>query len=935
MTESRDVHITLRLVVLAVAVGATSFSIAQPAENSPADGLRHAFERPPDDARIMMRWWWFGPAVTEAELEREMRLMKEGGIGGIEVQPVYPLVPDDSPDGIRNLAFLSDEFIDALRFSSEKARELGLRMDMTLGSGWPYGGPAVPVSHAAGKLRCERVRIVANERRIPLPSMTSGERVLAAFLSRTRERVVASESLREVTDMRDGILWLPAGLKEPQEVLFFIASRTGMVVKRAAVGAEGFVIDHYDGGALESYLRNVGDRLMQAFRSHPPYAVFCDSLEVFGSDWTGDFLREFSRRRGYDLRPYLPALVEDIGDKTAAIRHDWGETLTELANERFVAPLHEWANRNRTLLRLQCYGMPPVTLSSNALADLPEGEGPQWKILQASRWASSASHLYERPVTSSETWTWLHSPVFRATPLDVKAEADLHFLQGINQLIGHGWPYTPEGVEYPGWRFYAAGVFNEKNPWWLVMPDLSAYLQRVSFLMRQGKPVNDVALYLPNSDAWSRFSAGQVHLIETLRQRLGSNVMARILESGFNLDFFDDAALGQLGRVENGTLTMGSNRYRIVILPGVENIPLPTYRRLEEFARSGGILVATRRSPAAAPGFRAGAAEQKEVRDISRRLFEGPSAEGQLVEDENRDLGSRLTGLLRPDLSLTPPVPEIGFVHRATDYAEIYFIANTSNQPHQVRASFRVAAMQPEWWDPFTGRTAPANVFARQEGRTVVELEIEPYGTRVLVFSNGATGASPQPRDLVTVPGPVELSTSWTVTFGDTGKPRMMEHLQSWTEEEDTRYYSGLATYEREMELPDTLLQKGLEVRLHLGEGRPIPQTPMKSGMRAWLESPVREAATVYVNEHRAGSAWCPPYEVDITGLLRRGRNHIKVVVGNLAINYMAGRRLPDYRLLNSRYGVRFEPQDMDKIRPVPAGLLGPVTLVARPRALQ
>src|SRR5215467_16293297 len=86
--------------------------------------LQRGFERPPDDAKIMMRWWWFGPAVTKAELEREMRLMKEAGIGGFEVQPVYPLLPDDSNTQIKNLPFLSDEFLDALRFTLEKAREL-------------------------------------------------------------------------------------------------------------------------------------------------------------------------------------------------------------------------------------------------------------------------------------------------------------------------------------------------------------------------------------------------------------------------------------------------------------------------------------------------------------------------------------------------------------------------------------------------------------------------------------------------------------------------------------------------------------------------------------------------------------------------------------------------------------------------------------------
>src|SRR5574341_641264 len=95
--------------------------------------LYQSFVRPPDDSRIMMRWWWFGPAVTKAGLEREMRVMKAGGIGGFEIQPVYPLSPDDT--NLRNLPYLSPEFLEALRFTSQKARELGLRVDLTLGSG--------------------------------------------------------------------------------------------------------------------------------------------------------------------------------------------------------------------------------------------------------------------------------------------------------------------------------------------------------------------------------------------------------------------------------------------------------------------------------------------------------------------------------------------------------------------------------------------------------------------------------------------------------------------------------------------------------------------------------------------------------------------------------------------------------------------------------
>ncbi len=899
-----------------------------PARAQSITELQRGFDHPPDEAKIMMRWWWFGPAVTKKELEREMRLMKEGGIGGFEVQATYPLLPDDPSSGIKNLPYLSDEFIDALRFTSTKARELGLRMDLTLGSGWPYGGPSVPITDAAAVLRSERVKVQPNVRRITIPSITGGEKFMAAFLVRADGQSIVADSIRELADIHDGAVWLPGNLDASYEVLFFISSRTGMQVKRPAVGAEGYVLNHLDALASERYLKNVGDRLMQAFGASPPHAVFCDSLEVYNQDWTPDFLDEFKKRRGYDLKPYLPALIADVGPKTLEVRHDWGETLTQLFNERFVTPLHDWAKRNHTLLRMQDYGVPAAALSSNAYIDLPEGEGPQWKVVRATRWASSASHIYGHNVTSSETWTWLHSPVFRATPLDMKAEADLHFLVGINQLVGHGWPYTPEGVEYPGWRFYAAAVFDEKNPWWIVMPDVALYLQRLSYLLRQGQPANDVALYLPNDDAWAHFTAGNTHLIEILRDRVGPNVMPAILESGYDLDFFDDDALRQVGRVDKDALVLGANRYRVIILPGVERIPLDTLQKFEAFVRNGGTLIATRNIPQLAPGFRATGAEQRQVHDTALQLFAGLSATGHLVRDE-KELGTALNSLLKPDVTFAPASPQIGFIHRKTSDAEIYFVANTSNAPQNVTASFRVQGMQPELWDPFSGQTSRANVRLLTESQTVVGLDLEPYGSRVLVFSKRTLPKTSPQTGQPAVPAPIDLNTGWRVTFGDNAKPLVMDQLRSWTENEATKYFSGRATYEKEVNLPAGFLQTGITVKLDFGDAKPIPEQPLRSGMQTWLEAPVREAAVVYINDQRVGSVWCPPYSIDVTNVLRPGANKIRIIVANLALNYMAGRRLPDYRLLNLRYGERFQAQDMDKVQPVTAGLLGPIRLVA------
>ena len=888
--------------------------------------LQRLFERPPDDARIMMRWWWFGPAVTRPELEREMRMMKEGGIGGFEVQPVYPLTLDDPEKGIRNFPFLSDAHIDALRFVSRRARELGLRMDLTVGSGWPYGGPQVSIDDAAGMLRSERAKIEGGSRRVAVPNISAGEKLIAVFLVKSRGPSIDAGSIHEITDIKEGVVQLPAGLDASHEVLFFISSHTGMQVKRPAIGAEGFVLDHLSRKATNNYLSKVGDPLMKAFGSQPPYAIFCDSLEVYNQDWTSDFIEEFKQRRGYDLKPYLPALIADIGPNTGAIRHDWGETLTDLLNERFLVPLHDWSKRNHTRLRMQDYGIPAATLSSNAYIDLPEGEGSQWKVVRATRWASSASHIYGRPVTSSETWTWLHSPSFRASPLDVKAEADLHFLIGINQLIGHGWPYTPPGVEYPGWRFYAAGVFNEKNPWWIVMPDLALYLQRISFLLRQGQPANDVALYLPNNDGWANFSTGHVNMIDTLRDLVGADIISRTLDAGYNFDFFDDAALTKVGRVDKDALLLGSNRYRVVVLPGVNRIPLETLRKLEEFVKGGGVLIATRRLPALAPGLRATESEQEQVREIVRRLFEGPSAPAHFVKDENAQLGSALVSLLQPDVRLSPAVAEIGFIHRRMSDAEIYFVVNTSNARQSVTATFRVENMRAESWDPLTGRTSAAEL-SPGTNQSAVKLDLEPYESRVLVFSRRAP--APTKSVQTTIMSELDLSSGWQVSFGENGVPQKMDQLRSWTDDEATRYFSGVATYERDIDINDSLLQQGLTVRLDFGKGTAIPQLNLRAGMQAWLDGPVREAAVVYVNGQRAGSVWCPPYALDVTRLLRRGQNKLRILVGNLALNYMAGHRLPDYRLLNLRYGERFVAQDMDKVRPIPSGLLGKIRLVA------
>jgi hypothetical protein len=920
------------LLLAACGCSALAQQAAPPASSSSVSALHDSFAHPPDDCRIMVRWWWFGPSATNPELQRELEQMKSAGIGGVEVATLYPVALDDPATGFHNYEFVSDEHLDHLRFAAEEARRLGLRVDVTLGSGWPFGGPHIPVTQAAGALRVESVPLPAGITSLAVPALEAGEKLMATFVAPASGSTSDLKGAKALPEPSGPRLEVRDRSDTERRVLFFISSRTGMMVKRPAAGANGFVLDHYDSAAIENHLHAVGERLLSAFGEHPPYAVFSDSLEDYASNWTADLLAEFQRRRGYDLAPLLPALVGDFGPDTAAIRHDWGQTLAELADERYLQPIHNWAQQHHTLFRSQTYGFPPVTLSSNRYEDLPEGEGKatikMWRQFSDTRWAASAGHLFGHNVISSETWTWLHSPSFRATPLDMKAEADLHFLQGVNQLIGHGWPYSPESAGEPGWRMYAAGAFDAHNPWFHVMPDLTGYLERVSYAMRLGKPANDVALLLPDDDVQASFvakiqkarsptselgfdeSGSNVTIDENLPRFLKADVIPQILDAGFNLDFIDA-----------GTIETAGIPYKVLVLPGVDRLPPETYEKILAFAQHGGIVVATRRLPATAPGFSHAAEISARIQALSQTLFHGQVASAHFVADE-KDLGAQIKQWVQPDFTVSPATPEIGFIHRHLENGDLYFVANTSNRAQKVEGAFRASAAHAEMWDPFTGKTSGL------PDPKPIAFDLQPYESRIVFFSSEALTAVE--RQTRTESKQTDLSEDWSVMFEGEGQPVEMHALSSWVDEPDRRYYSGRATYRKTVDIRADDVRPGHSVAIDFGEGTPVPfpTLPTEFNMRAYLESPVREAAQVYVNDQSAGFVWHPPFRVELTPYLKPGKNEIRIEVGNTAINELAGVALPNYRLLYARYGKLFEPQGMRDLQPLPSGILGHVTLI-------
>src|SRR5699024_9961827 len=383
-------------------------------------------------------------------------------------------------------------------------------------------------------------------------------------------------------------LEIPVG-RGPRTVLLAWSEVTGQQVKRSAAGAEGPVVDHLSAAAVRHHLDTVGGAILDAVPAELLGSVFSDSLEVYQAGWTAALPEHFRSRRGYDLLPVLPLLEVDAPG-AAQVREDYGRTLSELVEEGFVATCRVWAEERGLRFRLQGYGQPPITLGAQRGAHLIEGEGAGWTALTQSRWASSAAQADRRVVVSSEVWTWVHSPSFRATPLDLLGEAHEHLLLGITHFVGHGWPYSAPGVDGLGWTFYAAGALDDRNAWWLAMPELTAHLTRLCAALRLGEPGADVALYLPYGDVRAARGAGH-DLWAACRAHIGEQIPAAIRRAGYDLDLLDDDVLPDVDPAA----------FAVVVLPRVTRLPAAAEAWLDRVRAAGGTVLAV-----ASPAYPAG-----------------------------------------------------------------------------------------------------------------------------------------------------------------------------------------------------------------------------------------------------------------------------------------------------------------------------------------
>ncbi|TDE94807.1 hypothetical protein EXU48_08390 [Occultella glacieicola] len=821
---------------------------------------------PPEDARPMVRWWWFGGAVTESGIDDQLGSMARSGLGGVELAFVYPLEVGPQP------GFGSPAFGRLIGYAARRARDLGLRFDLTLGSGWSFGGGHIPPAHAAQRLRWEERAVGPGAQQVSLPGRWPEDRLVAAYLA---DGVPEDNPHAYSPAAIDGdIVIVPAGTG-PRSLLVATSGPTGQQVKRASGGAEGPVLDHYSRAATEHHLSALADPLLEAAGAEHVTAVFCDSLEVYQADWTPAIVEEFRARRGYDP---LPLLFHLRGERSegADFRADFHRTLSDLYEDHFLAPLHAWARGHGVLLRVQSYGAPPARVSSYRKVDLIEGEGWGWRGIPETKWAASAAHHLGVPVVSSETWTWVNSPSFRARPVDLKGEAHEHLLSGINQFIGHGWPYSPRDAVEPGWAFYAAGAISDRNAWWSAAPDLFVYLQRLCALLRRGEHVADVALWLPYQDTFAAFGVGRhLNLWRAATERIGAAVPAALREAGYDFDVID----------EQTSADSILRRHRVIVVAGSATLPEADSQRLQELARRG-IAVVVVDAEVLPEAIHVAMNDMNDTNDTN----------------DTSGLIAAVGAVLAPDVVADDA--EVAVLHRRHDDGELYLVVNTGPRRVVTAVTPRTAHACWQTWNAHDG-----SADAPRSGP--IRAELGPYEAVVVVTSpHPCAAATPEPGpEAQAGSAPIPLPT-WEFTGPDRAvRAVTLPHV--W-EEDGLDDAVGTGTY-----VTTVTLGEAVPTRLVLDASAlliPARTASRSQSYQALDPAPVGVVATVRVNGQVAGVLWDHPFEIGVGHLLRPGPNRIELDVSGTSV---AGMRSPQWRAVyesaERAYGHRFTMQEIDR----------------------
>ena len=318
---------------------------------------------PQNEARAGTRWWWLGSAVDKENLQWTMQQYADHGIGAVEITPLYGVKGNDN----KNISFLTPAWLGMLDYTRQQGQQLGIDIDMTTGTGWPFGGPMLKTAETAASLATETLDVNGDGVSVKTITINNGNGTLQRVLAYPQED--NTSDYIDLTELLEGktVKWTaPVG---KWKVITVYCKHQIMQVKRASKGGEGYVLDHFDADAVANYL-SYFDAKFAAGGSPWPHSFFNDSYEISGGNWTRYMFEQFEKYRGYKLESCMDKLL----NKDKQTLADYRQTLSDMLLHNFTEQWTEWAHRHGATTRNQAHGSPGNLIDLYATADIPETE---------------------------------------------------------------------------------------------------------------------------------------------------------------------------------------------------------------------------------------------------------------------------------------------------------------------------------------------------------------------------------------------------------------------------------------------------------------------------------------------------------------------------------------------------------------------------------
>ncbi len=949
---------------------AITTSIAQPLSET-------VFQNPPSSYGVSCFWWWLNGNTDKETITRELEEMKAKGFFGAMIFDAGGAAVHGNFQVPEGPMFGSPEWRELFFHAVKEAERLGLTLSMSITSGWNIGAPDVTVEETAKQVTFSEITIKGPRRviqalpkpesnldfyrdivTVAFPAKTFTDRLpIRDFKNKISEKEVGASApetsslLRDfpgtlgeedakIGDIIDLTKFAKDGYLEWQAppsdwiVLRIGYTTTGPVgiVKASSGQWQGRIIDYMSRKHFNRYwdthIKPLLDMIGPAAGKTMRY-VQSDSFEAGGMNWTEGFENEFRKRRGYDPLPFLPVLTGKIienREKSACFLNDFRKTLGELISENHYQVFAERAAEYGIGTHPESSG--PHAGPFDGLNNYAHGE-----IVMSEFWspsphrpkpnqrffvkqAGSAAKIYDKQLVAAEAFTTQGPHWNDVVWSDMKPAVDHEFCSGLNMLFLHTFTTSPKSMGLPGQEYAAGTHFNTNVTWWDYSGEFIRYLSRCAYLLRQGRSHADVLYYYGD------------HVPNIGRYKEDDPAGAL---PWYDYDLINEDRLLALEAKDGKIVLPSGASYRVLVIPDFKVLSLRALQKAEKLVEAGAVILGPK--PTETGSLTGGEQADATFRKTVDKLWgANPPAsgtkktgKGTVVWGQKAGEYLRSNGVL-PDCEINSETEgaTYDYIHRIDGETDIYFISNRNSHRDNAYAAFRVTGKQPELWNPVTGETKKVRATIA-EGRTIVPLEFDPYGSCFVVFRDKMT--DPTQKDIrnarVSFAPVTVLNNRWEVFFDPkrSGPGKVtFDELTDWTKHpnEGIKYYSGIAVYSTSFDLPDDVASNMDRLWLDLGKVKDVG------------------IARVKLNGKDLGIVWTPPFRVPLKDVKQKD-NRLEIEVVNTWRNRLIGdnEKPENERVTKTNIVVQYEweylaPTMRNDWVLLPSGLLGPVAVLLK-----